>query len=126
MAKTPAKSESEFEEMSEDETITKAPPLNLFNFNVPMMLRPDLPEPVRKRVKALKKIQLESVKLEAKFQEELYSLEVKFHEQNKEHFEKRAQIIAGKYEPTEEECDFPDLHEEVEEKLKIEDLPEDP
>merc|ERR1719147_560795 len=40
-----------------------------------------LPAPVKRRLKALKKIQLETTKIEAKFYEEVHKLECKYHMQ---------------------------------------------
>ena len=54
-----------------------------------------LPAPVKKRLKALKKIQLETTKLEAKFYEEVHQLECKYHQLYTPLYEKRAQITKG-------------------------------
>lgn len=61
-----------------------------------------LPAPVKRRLKALKKIQLESTKIEAKFYEEVHKLECKYHEMYKPLYEKRGKITKGKQNP------FPD------------------
>jgi len=66
----------------------------------------DLPPEVRKRVKALKKIQVEITKIEAKFYEEMHELECKYLPMYLPHFEKRKVIVDGSYEPNEDECDF--------------------
>jgi nucleosome assembly protein 1-like 1 len=55
-----------------------------------------LPAPVKRRLKALKKIQLESTKLEAAFYEEVHKLECKYHEMYKPHYEIRSKITKGK------------------------------
>ena len=55
-----------------------------------------LPPPVKRRLKALKKIQLETTKIEAKFYEEVHKLECKYHLQYSPFYEKRAQITKGK------------------------------
>merc|ERR1711890_118491 len=39
-----------------------------------------LPAPVKRRLKALKKVQLDATKIEAKFYEEVHKLECKYHE----------------------------------------------
>jgi len=84
-----------------------------------------LPAPVKKRLKALKKIQLETTKLEAKFYEEVHQLECKYHQLYTPLYEKRAQITKGEYEPNEDECDWPsddeesELAEDVKEKVKV-------
>jgi len=86
-----------------------------------------LPAPVKRRLKALKKIQLESTKIEAKFYEEVHKLECKYHELYKPLYEQRVKITKGDYEPNDDECGWPsdeedeDLPEEVKEKMKVED-----
>ncbi|CAG7717021.1 unnamed protein product [Allacma fusca] len=65
-----------------------------------------LPPEVKRRVKALKKIQVAVTKIEAQFYAEMHALECKYLPQYQPYFEKRLEIISGKYEPTEEECDF--------------------
>lgn len=47
-----------------------------------------LPAPIRRRIKALKKIQLESTNLEAKFYEEVHGLECKYQSLYVPHYEK--------------------------------------
>merc|ERR1711936_1136843 len=66
-----------------------------------------LPAPVKRRLKALKKIQLESTKIEAKFYEEVHKLECKYHEMYKPLYDQRAKITKGDYEPNEDECEWP-------------------
>jgi len=84
-----------------------------------------LPAPVKKRLKALKKVQLETTKLEAKFYEEVHQLECKYHQLYTPLYEKRAQITKGDYEPNEDECDWPsddeesDLADDVKDKVKV-------
>jgi len=92
-----------------------------------------LPAPVRKRIKGLKRIQLEATKIEAKFYEEVHRLECKYHNLYEPLYAKRTAITAGNYEPTEDECDWPsdsedeeeELSEDVKDKAKIEDKEED-
>ena len=55
-----------------------------------------LPAPVKRRLKALKKIQLESTKIEAKFYEEVHKLECKYHEMYRPLYEQRSKITKGK------------------------------
>lgn len=62
-----------------------------------------LPEPVRRRITGLKGVQAEHAKLEAEFQEEVLKLEKAFFEKYRPLYEKRAKIINGAAEPTEEE-----------------------
>jgi nucleosome assembly protein 1-like 1 len=87
-----------------------------------------LPAPVKRRLKALKKVQLEATKIEAKFYEEVHKLECKYHELYKPLYDSRAKITKGDYEPSETECDWPSDDEEDEElagdmkdKAKLED-----
>lgn len=76
-----------------------------------------LPPPVKRRIKSLKKIQLEATKIEAKFYEEVHNLECKYHQLYQPLYTKRSQITKGEYEPTEEECDFPSDSEDEEAEL---------
>lgn len=62
-----------------------------------------LPTPVRRRVDGLKGVQKEHSKLEAQFQEEVLELEKKFFAKFTPLYEKRAKIVNGQAEPTEEE-----------------------
>jgi len=64
-----------------------------------------LPE-VKKRVKALKKIQVEITKMEASFYEEMHNLECKYLSKYGPYFEQRKKIVSGDYEPSAEECEF--------------------
>jgi len=88
-----------------------------------------LPPPVRRRIKALKKLQLEATKIEAKFYEEVHQLECKYHELYTPIYNKRTTITKGDYEPTDAESEWPSdsededegLSEEVKEKAKLDD-----
>lgn len=62
-----------------------------------------LPTPVRRRVAGLKGIQKEHAKLEAEFQEEVLQLEKKYFAKYTPLYEKRAKIVNGALEPSEEE-----------------------
>jgi len=62
-----------------------------------------LPAPVRKRVAGLKGVQKEHSKLEAQFQEEVLELEKKYFAKFTPQYQKRAKIVNGLAEPTEEE-----------------------
>jgi len=88
-----------------------------------------LPAVVRRRIKALKKLQMESTNIEAKFYEEIHTLECKYHELYTPLYAKRTLIASGEYEPTEEECEWPsededeeELAEGVKEKAKVEEV----
>merc|ERR1719228_2687125 len=85
-----------------------------------------LPAPVRRRIKALKKLQMDATNIEAKFYKEIHALECKYHELYTPLYDKRTLIASGEYEPTEEECDWPsededeeELAENVKEKAKV-------
>lgn len=67
----------------------------------------DLPVEVRKRVFALKKLQMETIKLDADFHTSVYDLEQKFQGKHDEIFKKRTEIINGSHQPTDEECKLP-------------------
>ena len=71
-----------------------------------------LPAPVRKRVAGLKGIQKEHSKLEAEFQEEVLALEKKFFAKYTPLYEKRAKIVNGAIEPSEEEIQAGEEDEE--------------
>ncbi|MCJ1285146.1 hypothetical protein MMC26_004484 [Xylographa opegraphella] len=62
-----------------------------------------LPAPVRRRVAGLKGVQKEHTKLEGEFQEEVLQLEKKYFAKFSPLYEKRAKIINGIAEPTDEE-----------------------
>lgn len=68
-----------------------------------------LPETMKKRVRALRKMQVEFFKLEAKYYEEVHEIEAKYNKLYQPLYKKRAEIINALYEPTEEECDFPEV-----------------
>merc|ERR1712121_37828 len=76
-----------------------------------------LPAPVKRRLKSLKKIQLESTKIEAKFYEEVHKLECKYHEMYKPLYEQRSKITKGEYEPNDDECQWPSDDEEEDKEL---------
>jgi nucleosome assembly protein 1-like 1 len=62
-----------------------------------------LPQPVRRRIAGLKGIQKEHSKLEAQLQEEVLELEKKYFAKFEPLYNKRAAIVNGNSEPTEEE-----------------------
>merc|ERR1711997_877180 len=76
-----------------------------------------LPAPVKRRLKALKRIQLESTKIEAKFYEEVHKLECKYHEMYQPLYQKRSIITKGEYEPNDDACQWPSDDEEDDEEL---------
>lgn len=90
-----------------------------------------LPAHVRRRVAGLKGIQKEHSKLEAEFQEEVLQLEKKYFAKFTPLYQKRAEIVNGKAEPTEDEIkageeDDEEEEEEEEEAEKAEEKPEEP
>jgi len=90
--------------------------------NVEMLA--SLPAVVRRRLKALKKIQYEQSNIEAKFFEEVHALECKYHKLYVPLYEKRTTIVNGDYEPNDEECEWQSEEDEevaklLEEKVKI-------
>ncbi|KAI0490738.1 NAP-domain-containing protein [Xylaria cf. heliscus] len=64
-----------------------------------------LPAAVRRRVAGLKGIQKDHSKLEAEFQEEVLQLEKKYFAKFTPLYEKRAEIVNGKVEPTDKEVE---------------------
>ncbi|KAI8945278.1 NAP-domain-containing protein [Xylaria longipes] len=75
-----------------------------------------LPASVRRRVAGLKGIQKDHSKLEAEFQEEVLQLEKKYFAKFTPLYEKRAQIVNGKAEPTCEEVEAGEEEDDDEEK----------
>jgi len=85
-----------------------------------------LPASVKRRIKALKKIQLDATNIEAKFFKEVHDLECKYHKLYVPLYEKRNTIVNGAYEPTDDESQWPsddeaDLPEAIKEKVKLDD-----
>lgn len=124
-------------EDKDDELVSKM--LNLPNVLAAMQNRsPDflasLPKSVKRRIKALKKIQLEYTNIEAKFFQEVHRLECKYNDLYMPLFEKRQKITSGVHEPNDDECDFPsddesvdsELAGELDEKAKIKEEPKAP
>jgi len=72
----------------------------------------EIPPEVQRRVHALKNVQMDIVKLESEFYREMHEVECKYLPLYQPHFEKRRQITAGEYEPTDKECE--PLHSDVE------------
>ncbi|XP_065158357.1 nucleosome assembly protein 1-like 1 isoform X2 [Atheta coriaria] len=118
--------EVEEEEAGEDRALTFPDVLAALQQQRLMML--SLPPKVKRRVRALKKLQLEQTNIEAKFFDAVHELECKYHQLYLPLYEKRQTIISGAYEPNEDECDYhsdedEELAKETEEKVKIEDAP---
>ncbi|KAJ9101128.1 hypothetical protein QFC21_003346 [Naganishia friedmannii] len=88
-----------------------------------------LPAPVKRRVQGLKGIQVEHSKIEKDFQLELLELEKKFSKRYAPLYARRAEIIAGKAEPSEDEVHAgnaaDDDDDEEEEGARVEEINED-
>ncbi|XP_041440893.1 nucleosome assembly protein 1-like 1-B isoform X4 [Xenopus laevis] len=89
-----------------------------------------LPKVVKRRVNALKNLQVKCAQIEAKFYEEVHELERKYAALYQPFFEKRSDIINASYEPTEEECEWKvdeeeDIAEDLKEKAKLEEEKKD-
>ncbi|XP_055957820.1 nucleosome assembly protein 1-like 1 isoform X3 [Patella vulgata] len=82
-----------------------------------------LPKVVKRRLKALKKLQFDVIKLESEFYKEVHDLECKYASKYVSMFDKRKEILTGNTEPTDEECDWPSEDEkDDEDKISKEDL----
>lgn len=77
-----------------------------------------LPECVKRRLNALRNIQVECAQLEGKFYEEAHQLEMKYAELFKPLYQKRTNIVNGSYEPNEEEAVWIEPGEDEEEKVE--------
>lgn len=58
------------------------------------------PLPVHRKIEALKKLQLQTIDLDAEFQRIVYDLEQKFHARHEEIYEKRKEIIKYNFDNT--------------------------
>lgn len=76
-----------------------------------------LPKSVRRRLKALKKLQFESSKIEGDFYKEVHELECRYAAKYAPLFDKRAKVVTGVEEPNEDECDWPSDEEREDEKV---------
>lgn len=59
---------------------------------------------MKRRIKALKQLQLKTTHIEAKFYEEVHALECRYYQLCATHYEQRSNIISGIHEPTDDEC----------------------
>lgn len=80
---------------------------------------------MKRRIKALKQLQLKTTNIEAKFYEEVHALECRYYQMCVPLYENRSNIISGIYEPTEEESQWESEEEEeitndLKSKVKIE------
>jgi len=81
-----------------------------------------LPASVKRRLKSLKKLQFDAMKIEAKFYEEIHELEMKYQKLYDPLFEQRGKITKGDYEPKDEECEWPSDSEDEDDEELAEDL----
>jgi len=72
----------------------------------------ELPEGVKKRVKALKNVQMENVRLEELYYKEIHALDVKYQKLYDVNNDKRRKIVTGEYQPSEAECEWASEAEE--------------
>ena len=61
---------------------------------------------VKRRIKALKKLQKKCLDIESKFYEEVHALECKYASQYDPLYEKRKDIIIGTIEPIDSDCEW--------------------
>lgn len=80
-----------------------------------------LPDVIKRRVKALKNLQVEKIKIEGEFFKEVHELEVKYNQRYEPLYKKRNEIVNGVYEPNDEECNFPSDEEEDDEENEVKD-----
>lgn len=81
----------------------------------------ELPAKLKRRLNALKNLQMDYLNVETKFFQEVYELEKKYQKLYDPLLDKRAQIVSGAYEPTDAEAEFKVVVEEdedVAERLK--------
>uniref|UniRef100_A0A3P8WPB2 Nucleosome assembly protein 1-like 1 n=1 Tax=Cynoglossus semilaevis TaxID=244447 RepID=A0A3P8WPB2_CYNSE len=89
-----------------------------------------LPKVVKRRINALKNLQVKCAQIEAKFYEEVHELERKYAALYQPLFDKRSDILKAAYEPTDEECEWKEnddeeLTDEMKEKAKLEEEKKD-
>ncbi|KAL4613461.1 nucleosome assembly protein 1-like 4 isoform X1 [Arapaima gigas] len=83
--------------------------------HTPSTILESLPKSVKRRVNALKQLQVQCAHIEAKFYEEVHELERKYAALYQPLFDKRRDVITGTVEPTDAECEWHSDHEEEEE-----------
>jgi len=100
------------------------PQVNGFLMQDPTALMEKLPECMKRRINALKNIQVSCEELEAKFYEEAHALEMKYAALFKPHYDKRKAIVNSEYEPTKDEIKWVEpgeVEQDEEEKEKEKD-----
>jgi len=78
-----------------------------------------LPKEVKRRIKALKKLQFSIINVESEFYKEVNELEAKYADKYKALFDKRHEVVNAVREPTDEECDWPSDEEDEDEEGKL-------
>ena len=78
----------------------------------------DLPPAVRRRVNALKQIQLATFRQEVEYYREIHQLDLKYQKTWNENNEQRRKILVGEYEPTDKECEWKEDEDETITKLE--------
>lgn len=74
-----------------------------------------LPKPVKRRLKALKKLQFKMIEVESKFYEEVHELECRYASLYAPLCSRRSDVTSGAVEPTDSDCDWPSEDEDEEE-----------
>ncbi|XP_014297693.1 nucleosome assembly protein 1-like 1-A [Microplitis demolitor] len=74
---------------------------------------------LQRRLRALKQLQFEYFEYERQLNDEFDALESKYHKMRDKLFSKRGSIIAGDYEPDDEECDWVNHEEDICNQLMI-------
>ncbi|KAK0520753.1 histone chaperone [Tilletia horrida] len=73
-----------------------------------------LPDHIKRRVEGLKGVQVEHAKVEAAFQKEILELEKRYADKFRPLYERRAEIVQGKAEPTVEEVEAGEKSDDLE------------
>lgn len=73
---------------------------------------------VRRRIRALKKLQIDGIRVESRFYEKVHLLEKEFQPLFDEINKQRLAIVSGDKEPADNECDIPLIHGASDELLK--------
>ncbi|XP_059479965.1 nucleosome assembly protein 1-like 1-A [Neocloeon triangulifer] len=136
MAADKSKDDVELDEMEDEEeagegvAITKRGlPGSLTAYQNFLEMMQALSPSVKRRLKALKRLQFESTKVEAQFYQEYHELEMKYQSLYQPFRDKRKEIVSGTHEPTDQEAEWPSDDEKEDElcsdaksKMKIEDV----
>jgi len=93
-------------------------PIECKDCEVPSTDVAKLPKNVQRRVRALKKLQLEEIGVLSDYYKALHGLEAKYEQKCNGIRKKRRAIVNGQREPNDDECDEPLLHYATPEELK--------